>query len=147
MQSTNPATAFLESQANAAPEFIYLASPYQHDNKDVMNARRRAVTDYAAHMVRQGLFPFAPVTYTALLEEHLAAPPGGWYNFDLAWLKSARELRIMALPGWENSRGILLERAFALANNTPCTVVPYREIMQQLDEGTREILNRAVAPS
>ena len=106
---------FMESEEGGDHEMIYIASPYTHPDGEVVRARVRAAQAVAADMVNHGKGAFSPVLYThTLLEQTGAAPPGGWYETDLHFLDKAKELVILELPGWEESQGIMIEKAFAL---------------------------------
>lgn len=106
---------------------VYIASPLTHPDPAVLTARQTAAADYAALLVNQGVIAYAPVTYTRLLTELGAAPPD-WYQFDLHFLARADELRILTLPGWEQSYGVQLERQFAAERNiTTAWSGPWRQ--------------------
>ena len=58
------------------------------------------------------------MVYTS--ELHLAGANGeNWYDFDLAFLARSSRMVVLKIPGWDRSRGILVEIGFALARGIP----------------------------
>ena len=92
---------------------IYLASPYTHENHKVMKERVEAVTDATMALLKRGLFVFSPVVATAQLESR-GEPKEGWYRYCLWLLGHFEKLWVLKLDGWDESRGIQLELAFAM---------------------------------
>ena len=134
---------FLAAQDQESYGTTYVASPYGHSDRVVLKARVRAAQTVAADMVRNGIAAFSPVHYThALLEATGAAPPDGWYAFDLHFLEHAAKMVILELPGWEESRGIMIEKAFAHGRRIPVQHMGFPEIIRMLDVETRIVLEQ-----
>ncbi len=128
---------FLTSQGEEKYGISYVASPYWHPSEPVLQARVTAARIATGEMVRQGVPAFSPVSYThTILEETGARPPQGWYGFDLHFLQHAREMIILKLPGWEESRGIMIEKAFAHGRGIPVSHSEMEDIAPMLDEAT-----------
>lgn len=105
---------------------IYVASPLTHPDPRVMQARIEAAAVYTADLISAGEIAFAPVSYSRLLTQVNADPgpaagfdPHDWYQFDLHFLAIATELRLLTLPGWEQSSGVQLELHCAREWNIP----------------------------
>ena len=121
----------------------YLASPYWHDSEEVLHARVAAARLVTAHLLKEGVPAFSPVSYSHNLVETTGVRPAhGWYEFDLHFLAHAAELRVLKLPGWEDSRGILLEKAFAQGRGIPVFHMEMDGIMPLLDRDTRQALEQ-----
>ena len=111
---------FLDSEGPQTFGITYVASPYSHPDPRVLEARVRAARIITAGMLREGIPAFSPVSYSDTLVETCGARPrSGWYEFDLHFLQHARKMIILKLPGWEESRGILIEKGFAHARQIP----------------------------
>lgn len=96
--------------------FYYIASPYTHSDSKVQAQRVSDVAKVVKHIALEwkGIVPFSPVLYTSTLVcDGMQDVPGGWYHFDLSFLRKADVLMILELEGWESSIGIAIEKAFA----------------------------------
>lgn len=101
------------------PTLIYLASPYAHPSADVREARLEAARHVCGRMVEEGRMVMSPLVYLGELAYKGVHPPQGWYAFDLQLLARCDELLVLQLPGWEDSRGVLVEIAGAQARGMP----------------------------
>ena len=115
---------YLES---ADPTLIYLASPYAHSSATVREARLEAVRHVCGGMVNQGKIVMSPLVYLGELAYRGIHPPQGWYAFDLQLLARCDELVVLQLPGWEDSKGVLVEIAGAQARGMPVRLMPLEE--------------------
>ena len=93
---------------------LYLAAPYSDPDKDKRQWRYKMVTAAAAKLISKGHIVFSPITMTHPIDELLAAEGESlgsnyWIAFDLSFMKFCSEMRILQLPGWEQSRGIKRE--------------------------------------
>ena len=96
----------------------YVASPYWDPDPEVIRARRRQALEATIRLVNQRITAFCPVVYTS--ELHLAGAHGeNWYDFDLTFLARAERMVVLKIPGWDKSRGILIEIGFAKARGIP----------------------------
>ena len=109
------------------PTLIYLASPYAHDSAIVREARLDAVRYVCGKLVNEGKIVLSPMVYTGELALRGYHPPQGWYAWDLQFLARADELLVLQLPGWEESKGVLVEIAAAQARNIPVRLMPLDE--------------------
>ena len=102
--------------------FTYLASPYTHASRIVRQQRYEAVVRAAAQLMLDGQVVFSPIAHSHPVETlGMPAPQSGafWMKQDLALLRHADRLLILALPGYEDSAGIKQEIEFALSKNIP----------------------------
>ena len=102
--------------------FTYLASPYSHPSPAVRQERYEAVVRAAARLMLDGQVVFSPIAHSHPVETlGMPAPQSGafWMKQDLALLRHAERLLILALPGYEDSAGIKQEIEFALSKNIP----------------------------
>lgn len=103
--------------------FIYLASPYSHADPAVMVARYEAACKRAAELMTYGHAVFSPIAHSHPIADHL--PPDArtsfefWMTQDLPLLRYAKELVVLCLDGWKESRGVTREIEFAKALDIP----------------------------
>ena len=122
------------------PTLIYVASPFAHNSATVREARLEAVRHVCGRLVNEGKIVLSPLVYAGELAQHGFHPPQGWYSWDLQFLARADELLVVQLPGWEQSKGVLVEIAAAQARNIPVRLMPLEnaglpaEIMEGLYE-------------
>lgn len=91
--------------------YVYLASPYSDPEEVIRTRRFWAVCAVTAHLMRDGHIVYSPIAHS-----HPVALCGGlptewdfWARFDETMLHAARELWVLTLPGWDNSRGVKAE--------------------------------------
>ena len=109
------------------PTLIYLASPFAHDSAAVREARMEAVRYVCGKMIDEGKIVLSPLVYAGELAVRGFHAPQGWYAWDLQFLARADELVVLQLPGWEESKGVLVEIAAAQARNLPIHLMPLEE--------------------
>lgn len=94
----------------------YLACPFFHHDPGVIADRVERASQAAAELIARGLIVYSPISMTARISEILGErdPIGSdyWIEFDNAFMEFCSELVILALPGWEESRGVARERQF-----------------------------------
>ncbi len=93
------------------PSLIYLACPYSHENPAVRHDRFRKANLAAGALMRQGLYVFSPISQTHPIAEACSLPLGFdyWHEYDRAILSVCSALYILAIDGWDTSKGVLAE--------------------------------------
>lgn len=96
-------------------ELIYLACPFRHADPIVQRKRCAAAHYVAAQESLQGRHIFSPLTHNEVLMDILndGLPGEHWMQFDLAILAICKKLYVLKLEGWELSKGVQREIAFA----------------------------------
>ena len=82
-----------------ARHWIYIASPYTHQDPNVMTARYEAVSAFTMQTLKAGHMAISPVATTHPIA-HLGQPKEGWYRYCLSLLLKCDELWILKLEGW-----------------------------------------------
>ena len=102
-------------------KLIYLACPFRHPDPMVQKKRCAAARYTTAHLSLKGHHVFSPLTHNEPLIEviHDAVPGEHWMLFDLAILAGCKKLYILTMEGWESSKGVAREIAFAMSNGLP----------------------------
>lgn len=106
---------------------VYLASPYSHPDASVRNERFVSACRYAAKLMQSGHVVFCPIAHShpiALqMDDGFATDHDFWMAQDLPLLSHCDYLYVLALPGWEHSRGIMDETEFARTHGIPIHLV------------------------
>jgi len=95
---------------------IYLATPYSHRDEKVRTQRFMAVSERANSLMQLGHLVYSPITHGHILGAfgNLPGDFDFWEAHCLSFLRHwAQELHVLALPGWQQSRGVLAEMAEA----------------------------------
>lgn len=93
---------------------VYLASPYSHDRKEIMNAREAHVTRVAAALMsKHRVSFFLPITQSAAMQRYNPTLGDGsfafWADIDLHEVALRDETWVVQLEGWDKSIGVLAE--------------------------------------
>ncbi len=101
--------------------FIYLASPYSHDDEAVRLKRHEDVCKVAARLMHEGTPVFSPIAHSCAVEKHFKAPEGFafWMNQDIPILVCASKMVVLCLDGWRESRGVTRELEIARQFHIP----------------------------
>lgn len=107
-------------------KIIYIASPYTHPEKEVQEFRYARVFAYTSNLILQGLPAFSPIVYGHQFHLHNHAPADYefWQDFNEQMLLASIVVRVLCLPGWEQSKGIAHEIQFASRNGIPFRYIP-----------------------
>lgn len=102
---------------------LYLASPYSAPHSAARRKRYEAAVFSAASIIKERGEPvFSPIAHSHPIALHaLDGTWETWAEMDLAIIALCRELVVLQLPGWEQSRGIAAEVAEAERLGIPVT--------------------------
>ena len=93
----------------------YLATPYSHEDKEVMEFRA-AVSDYIfSELSKEGRIIYAPISSGHHIAVHYGLPTDYkfWQKACEAFVGASYKLLVIMLPGWEESVGLTAEREVA----------------------------------
>jgi len=101
--------------------YTYLASPYSHSDPQVREWRFGVVTRVAGALMATGEAVFCPITHSHTIDQACGLPSTHdfWMEMDIPILRHAARVKVLMLPGWENSKGIAQEVETAVANLIP----------------------------
>ncbi|MHC4708471.1 MAG: DUF1937 family protein [Planctomycetota bacterium] len=87
---------------------IYLASNYSHPDPVVMDDRAAEAQRASAHFLKQGFPIFSPIAHWHPIAKSYGLPReyAFWKTYNLAMLRASRELWVLTLDGWKESRGV-----------------------------------------
>lgn len=98
--------------------FTYLASPYSHADKNVMEERYiRNLEAVKFIALNYGNTPYSPIVHFHQVAKihDMRTDFHFWQKHNENMLRGASELVILTLPGWDISRGVNFELGFARA--------------------------------
>lgn len=105
---------------------IYLACPYTHHDKKIMQERFESSCEAAAALLDKGKVVFAPISHGHLLYGYMQNPtncPRFWLNQCFYTLTASSAVYVLGIDGWDKSRGVRWELETALAFNIPVYLV------------------------
>lgn len=105
---------------------IYLASPYSDPDPTIRQARYEEAVRYAARLWAEGKIVFSPIAHSHPIALHgIDGQWKQWQEFDCTIIRACSEMWILMLPGWEQSRGIAAETAYAATIGLPIAYVQW----------------------
>ena len=120
----------------SVPGYIYLAAPYSTGlietsptlRHAAMLRRRRRIDTAAAELISQGHVVYSPISHGCAIEPHISTTMthDDWLKQCRPLLLAARELRVLMLPGWSESRGVAQEILWATAAGIPVSYMEGR---------------------
>lgn len=115
---------------------IYLASPYSSDRSDIIERRVRNVQTATAKLIQQGNLIFSPIVHSHPICDQVTFSPlntaeamSGWTQYDHDFIDHCDEVWVLMIDGYDTSRGVSDEIAYAYANNIPVRFVSFPELV------------------
>jgi hypothetical protein len=101
--------------------FVYLSSPYTHDEIAIEEFRYERAMDAVVWLLNRKITVYSPIVHFHPIAwtHNLSRDIQFWRNHNLNMLLSAREVIVLAIPGWKESIGVSWEREEATNNNKP----------------------------
>lgn len=100
---------------------VFIISPYTAGNISIESERARDADLYVAELAREGI-----VAYSTISAMHhlltICDLPGTWVfwkNHCTKMIRSAKEVHVLELEGWEESEGVAAELEIAAKYNKP----------------------------
>ncbi len=102
----------------------YLASPYSHPDAGVMAARFQAACEATGLLLAAGILAWSPIAHSHPVAQRHNLPREWefWQVIDFALLARCDGLIVLALDGWETSRGVQAEITEAARRNMPISM-------------------------
>ena len=101
--------------------YIYLASPYSHPDPDVREARYREAVRVTGWMLSRNMWVYSPIVHCHEVARSASLPTdfAYWQRYNFAMIDHAEMFYILTLPGWQESRGVSGEVAYARSRKLP----------------------------
>jgi hypothetical protein len=101
---------------------IFLACPYGHADKLVVEQRFEQSNKVAAQIVRAGAIVFSQVSMSHPINQHLTELDKNgisklWAPIDQVFMEAMDELVVIDEPGWKESAGVAREIEFFRSRN------------------------------
>jgi hypothetical protein len=104
-------------------KFIYLATPYYHSDPAIREKRFYRINAFAAKLMEIGYAVYSPISQGHVIGEHLKKENQHshdfWLKLDKLALAKCDMLLCYLQEGWQESKGMEEERAFAFLNHIP----------------------------
>lgn len=127
-------------------KFIYVASPYSHEDKGIMTRRSHQALEFVARYYNDNpnpeCFLYSPIAYMAQAERDYGLPSDFqfWQKIDEAAIKRFDEMWVLMFDGVEHSSGVRSEVAYAQSLDI---VTPVRLVFE--DGVTSTLLTKELA--
>lgn len=88
--------------------YVYLASPYSHDDPFVREDRYLRTMKYMSRALAAGRFVYSPIVHCHELAKVADLPRDAkfWEAYNFTMLDAATELWVLCLPDWDLSLGV-----------------------------------------
>lgn len=102
-------------------DFTYLAVPYSHPSPSVREERFQKANEVAAYLLKAGHTVYSPISHChpIALAGNLSGGWEFWKQLDEVYLRHSRQVFVLALEGWRDSRGVRGELEIAEALGLP----------------------------
>jgi len=110
---------------------LYVALPFTHSEAATREHRFRAACRASALLMQSNICVFSPLSHSVPIVRHGELDEMDsdfWLTMDIPLLERSDELLILALDGWEQSKGVREELLFALEHNKPITLIEEKDI-------------------
>lgn len=103
----------------------YIATPYTHKSKAVMQARYEQVNAYTAHLMQQGIIVFSPISHTHQIAVAHGLPVAYkfWQQHCETFIRASGAMHILAQDGWTCSVGVAEEMRLAKTKGIPIKII------------------------
>lgn len=108
---------------------IYLASPYTDQSADIRASRYKAVSLVAYELNKAGIPIISPISHwhPVAVDHDLPTDSDTWATINKGWLAQSSCVAILCLPGWTDSRGVMLEIDWANELSLPIVLLREKE--------------------
>jgi hypothetical protein len=125
-------------------KLYYLACPYTHPDRKIMDARLEEVTRIAVELLKQGIYVFSPISYNGPWEKYnLPHEFSFWEDFDKTFITKCDGIFVLRLEGWDKSIGVKAEIEFAHQIDIPV----YHITPNDVDSGILKSILESICPT
>ena len=96
-------------------ELTYLASPYTHHDKDVIESRYLQAVAAVRALMAQGEHVFSPIVHCHIVAKNSSLPLDWdyWRDIDFDFIDRCDKMTVLMIEGWEDSKGVQAEIKYA----------------------------------
>lgn len=101
--------------------YIYLASPYTDEDPVTQEERYLMAVRAFRHLTEQGKIVFSPIIHCHEIAKIIRLPGDHlwWKRYDETMILQSSEVVVLQCDGWQASKGVASEIAFAAQNGIP----------------------------
>lgn len=112
--------------------YIYVASPYSDPDPNVMADRYLEVMRYTADLIVQGQWAYSPIVHChdMALRHDFPKHHNFWMGFDAAMILPCKEVHVLQLDGWAQSKGIEHELKFCALIQKPVKMAYWNKSLE-----------------
>jgi hypothetical protein len=106
--------------------FVYIASPYSSPTDDeegraLREARYVAARAFLAHALNDRVWAYSPIVHCHHVALHHKMPTDAkfWWEMNKVYLDRATAVYVLAINGWNESKGIKMEVEYANERGIP----------------------------
>lgn len=105
--------------------YIYLASPYHHDDPQVRFARYLEAERATAWLLNRGQFTFSPIVHCYHMANRYNLPHDVefWWEYNKAMMIPSDDFYYLKIDGWEESKGLKRELEWMSAHHRPVVMM------------------------
>jgi hypothetical protein len=113
-------------------KLYYLASPYTHANKDLMQERYDRVNHFAAKLIiKRGINVIEPIcTGHVKVKFNMPVTFEYWKERDHMYIRHSDAVIVYMLDGWKESRGVQEEIKYAQSLNKPIYYLKDEDLLE-----------------
>lgn len=102
---------------------LYLASPYSHPDETIRHTRFMIAEQVCAKLMRERHWVHSPIVHCHELSKKYGLPGDFeyWKDYNISMIRRCDEFWVLAIPGWEESKGLNVELDFARSAFIPVT--------------------------
>ncbi len=113
---------------------IYLATPFTHSDKAVMDERFKRVNAVAAKLMARGDYVFSPISHTYPIALSGDLPHGWdfWAGYDDVMISRCTSVFVLILDGWKESKGVTAEIQLAKKYDIPVVFIDENLVVDKI---------------
>ena len=116
-------------------KLVYVACPYGHPERSVIDYRMKAFYAVDAHLTNLGMFVASPMNKIHMVETHNIHSSWSFleeYSYEL--LAKCSKIIVIEIDGWKESIGVQAEITFAKKNNISVEYINPENFRRYTDE-------------
>jgi hypothetical protein len=128
--------SFFDIQDENYEGLIYLAQPYTHKHKEVRELRYQLGIRATKEFMMVGCTVLAPIVHyhPVATAYHMPVDYEFWKLHNLRMIQRCSAIRVLQIPGWRSSAGVLAETAAARGYQIPIEPVQLKQpIYESID--------------
>ena len=128
METSDKETTKCLTELTSTDGFYYLASPYSHEDRNIISIRVHESERAIAWLTKQNVVVFGAIHHShPLVKYGLTGDWECWKKIDTAFLKKSDGLIILDITGWTTSKGVKAELTYCGEMKKPIYLLKRKE--------------------